>query len=381
MENSDTSISVLIPDGEHYYFRTIANCLSEANNLKIYLFSNKKDLPMRYSRFIDHFSYYPKTSDVKEWIAQINSETERHDIDLILPVFEDSMRALLENKNLLTNAKKLMLLPTLENYKIALNKGLFAQHLYAQNIPQPKTAHTKNGQLANDAVLEIGFPMLVKPGLNSGGGMGIKILKNQEALDGFLTTQKNVDSYVFQEFIEGEDVGCNVLCKNGEILAYTIQKGFLWSSRPYTPQVGLNFIFKEDVYAIVSKLMKSLNWSGVANIDFLFDKKNNCFKVLEINPRYWATMEASLIAGVNFPYLYCLMSLGKSFEQPTYRHISYLSVQGVIISVRKDIGLLARPRYLLKNTPLRFAFRDSIAHLYHYSWAIKKTLFSRKQRK
>ena len=79
---------------------------------------------------------------------------------------------------------------------------------------------------------------------------------------------------------------------------------------------------------ITKKLMKSLNWSGVANIDWRYDENNKVFKIIEINTRFWLSTDASSIAGVNFPYLYCLSSLGNEIKLQKTESISYLSLEG-----------------------------------------------------
>ena len=53
------------------------------------------------------------------------------------------------------------------------------------------------------------------------------------------------------------------------------------------------------------KLIRELGWSGVANIDMRFDTPHQTPLVLELNGRYWFSLQGSLIAGINFPLLAC----------------------------------------------------------------------------
>ena len=104
---------------------------------------------------------------------------------------------------------------------------------------------------------------------------------------------------------------------------------------------------KEDkALELAKKLMKSLNWSGVANIDMIYDQERDLVQILEINPRYWLTTDASAIAGVNFPYLYCLNALGINFEVPAYSELNYLNLQGLVKSVSKDPRLLFNFKFI-----------------------------------
>ena len=169
-------------------------------------------------------------------------------------------------------------------------------------------------------------------------------------------------------------MGCNVLCKKGEILAYTMQRGNMWNTKPFSPQIGLDMVYEEDLLNTVKKLMKSLNWSGVANVDLRFDIKNNTYKVLEINPRYWETLHASLMANVNFPYLLCQTTLGKKFEIPAYEHLEYLNLKGIFQKTRTTPSFLLNLKYIWKNTPLKYTFKDPLPTVYKFIWRSKNIL-------
>ena len=67
-------ISILIPDGESHILLYVVNCLSNIKGLQIYVMSNIKNNPMRYSRYIKGFSFYKKTDSNIDWINNINKE-------------------------------------------------------------------------------------------------------------------------------------------------------------------------------------------------------------------------------------------------------------------------------------------------------------------
>jgi len=332
-------ISVLIPDGEIHVLLYVINCLSFFKNIKVYVMSNKKKNHMKHSRFVEKFFYHPETTS-KAWISAINDTAEAYDIDLIMPIYENAIRTLVENKSNLNAPQKLSILPNLDNLNTAGNKGLLYLFLMANQIPCPDSIIVKLDNLPDTK--EFNYPLVVKPVKGGGGGLGIEIIKNKEALTNYYQTYSFDCDTIIQEFIEGYDVCCNVLCKEGEVIAYSIQKGTLFRDGILTPQIGFDFIENEALFQSTKKLMKTLNWSGVANIDWRFDKKNNVFKVIEINTRFWLGTDASAIAGVNFPYLYCLSSLGVSISMRKTESISYLSLEGLAKKIRKN------PLFILK---------------------------------
>ena len=50
-------------------------------------------------------------------------------------------------------------------------------------------------------------------------------------------------------------------------------------------------------------LLNSLKWNGVAMVEFRIDKNTSIPKLMEINPRFWGSLETAIFAGVDFPYL------------------------------------------------------------------------------
>jgi len=57
------------------------------------------------------------------------------------------------------------------------------------------------------------------------------------------------------------------------------------------------------------KILKSLHWHGVAMVEFKKDLHDNQFKLMEINPRFWGSLDLPIASGVDFPYLLYKMSI------------------------------------------------------------------------
>ncbi|MCK5443431.1 MAG: ATP-grasp domain-containing protein, partial [Maribacter sp.] len=178
----------------------------------------------------------------------------------------------------------------------------------------------------------------------------------------------------------GHDIDCSVLCKEGEVLAYTIQKGNLWNKKAFSPPIGLSMVYEPKLLETIKRLMKSLHWSGVAHVDLRYDKKSKTFKVLEINPRYWATLHASLMAGINFPYLLCLSTEGIKYNVPNYENIEYLNLKGLFQRISDNKLFILRWKYIWKNTPLKYTLMDPLPIVYKFIWRTKNIVM-RKFRK
>jgi predicted ATP-grasp superfamily ATP-dependent carboligase len=355
--------TVLIPDGECYITQSIVNGLAQIKGIVIYVISNEENNAVRYSRYVHKYLYYPKTKSDVGWIANIRTVVENHDIDLVMPIWDASIRILIAHRDELSFKAKLVLLPSLSDFDTARDKGLLAAHLEAKNLPGPKSVRIKSiDQL--DKVNRLNFPMLIKPVEGFAGGDRIRLVNSKDDIVAFFIEKKIDYENIAQEFIDGYDFGCNVLCKDGEILAFTIQKGSVPDQKKFAPSIRWEYVNEPELYFIIEGLMKSLNWSGVANIDLLYDKNNSQFYVLEVNARFWGSTDGSTLAGVNFPYLYCLASVGIDFIKPSYRNIKYLSTKGLNKMIKMDKTFLFKLGFILNNTPLKFSLRDPLPMLY-----------------
>jgi len=59
------------------------------------------------------------------------------------------------------------------------------------------------------------------------------------------------------------------------------------------------------------RLLKALNWQGIAMVEFKQDRKSGRFMLMEINGRFWGSLQLAIDAGVNFPVLLTLSAIGQ----------------------------------------------------------------------
>lgn len=334
---------------------------------------------MRYSRHIHNFAFYPKTDIELEWLDNIVEELKKHDIDLVMPIFENGIKTIAKYRNQVSFKDKLCLLPSFDSFKLANDKGLLLNFLNENNLPHPRGIVAKLGGIPKVELLN--YPVLVKPASGLGGGTGICSFDNQNSLEAYFIENRFDYDNIVQERLEGYDIGCSVLCKNGVILAHTIQKATLKDSNPFAPLTGLVFVEDKNLYLTIEKLMKLLNWSGVAHIDLLFDKKDQEFKVLEVNTRFWTSLDASMIAGVNFPYLYILASSGIDFKKPSYEHLEYLNIKGLLKTLKLNKKFIFQTHFILNNTPIKFAIKDPIPFILKYILSFINIITSKLEKK
>lgn len=62
-------------------------------------------------------------------------------------------------------------------------------------------------------------------------------------------------------------------------------------------------------------LAQSLGLSGISMVEYKMNPKTGKPVLMEINPRFWGSLQLAIFAGVDFPYLYYQLSMGQQVEK------------------------------------------------------------------
>ena len=300
-------LSVLIPDADVRL--PVACCLAVSPQVVVHGLAINPGSSLKHSKFFASFEEYEGKFDINGWLQRIGEIIAERQIDVVLPIAEFAVKMLGEYRHALSWSAKLPPLPSPHTLDLVTNKATFADFLDSSAIPHPPTVVVSTRTSARDRLSALRFPVLAKPSCSS-GGIGIRRFEDLDSIIGFLAEQPNGERWVIQTFIEGHDLAVNVLCRDGRVVAATVQNVIKTSSEPFHPAIGIEFGDHPAAMKIAEALINKLGWSGVANIDMRVDARRKIPMVLEINGRYWLSLLGSLNAGVNFPLLACEMCLG-----------------------------------------------------------------------
>jgi len=356
MNNGD--LSVLIIDGESEFSLHVLRCLAQVPRLKVHVLSNAPWAKTRFSRHRASFHLHDHAGNDDGYLETIGRVAKRVNADVILPVDQPGIRFAADHRLLLEKFAAITSVPQLDVFDIAVDKWLLTDFMQKQRIPTPQTilytAATELGQQL-DALT---FPVLIKP-THGGSGRGIQQFNDRTSLGRFLEKEReDTCSYIIQDQVQGYDIDCSVLCQDGEILAYTIQKGIIMNPDRFLPPLAIKFLWHEEVLRVMSKLLAALKWNGVAHVDLVMDEKDHHAKVIDFNARYWGSLLGSLAAGVNFPHIACLAAINKPLPSAEYRHIRYISPSAVR-QVRAQKSLAnGVPEFRFSETGWRYMLAD-----------------------
>ena len=120
---------------------------------------------------------------------------------------------------------------------------------------------------------------------------------------GALREQMHHDPIV-QEYVDGPEYTVRVLADHGEPVVTSIKRlvrGYKYSRGP---SVCHEAVSNPTLEAQATTLLDALDWHGVASVGFKQDTDTGEYKLMEINPRFWANLPLDGHAGVDYPYYY-----------------------------------------------------------------------------
>jgi predicted ATP-grasp superfamily ATP-dependent carboligase len=120
---------------------------------------------------------------------------------------------------------------------------------------------------------------------------------------------------LLQEYVPGEIVDACLLFCRGKPRAGLTQRRILMA-----PAEGGLGTYNEttrdpELMEQAVALLGALDWHGPAQVEFKRDARDGRLRLMEVNPRFWGTLDLSIQAGIDFPYLTALAALQGDIEE------------------------------------------------------------------
>ena len=285
--------------------------------------------------------------------------------DTVFPVLEDTMLLLSKHASRLRCQLGFSDYQTLQT---AMDKSLLIQHAIEHKIPCPKTFFITKPEDIQAYLSEVDFPVILKPGRGAGGkgicsigppGLTPEIAEKFLRDNGHFLVQERIpfDTKYTIGALCNSDNKLKRICVIKERRNYPVETG----QACYVETVNEPRLVK-----FAEKLLSSLNFFGIADIDLVIDNRDNQPKLMEINPRFWGSMQVAINAGMDFPCLLNTMltdgDIEKSYSYKTgvcCRYILYTDLIRLITVLRGDYP----PGY--KKESLRQFFRIPVNDGYY----------------
>jgi biotin carboxylase len=202
--------------------------------------------------------------------------------------------------------------PPPQLYAVARDKLLTARFASQKGVRSAVTLFPDGPAAALQAARDLGFPCVLKP-RKSSGSRGLKIVRQEQDF-GPLYEQVSAGygPPLVQEFIHAGpklDV-CLLYDSHSALKASFVQReirGYPVDNGPSTLQES---VLRPDLVNLSARLLEGTGWKGIAEIEYMLDPRDETPVLLEINPRFWASVKCAMLAGVDFATLALKGALG-----------------------------------------------------------------------
>lgn len=236
--------------------------------------------------------------------------------DFILALGDVTMKLLEDNYSELVKYAQ-MVIPGFQEYNIAADKLKTMQYCMKHNINCPATINPEVEDV-DTFILEYGFPLILKPRVGV-GSVGVLKVENRSHYDAVYTGHhQRHGPLLLQEYVQSDVVQYQAVCFcDGKA---SLKGCVVVTKNRYYPVKGgtgtcTMTINNEAITSMAEKLLKGIGWVGAADIDILYDLKDQQYKVVEINPRVPSNIKLAFRSGVDFAAMYIQSAVAGTFPE------------------------------------------------------------------
>jgi len=313
-------MSVLVTDAHLRYSRVVLQSLGRKGVVTDA--SGEKDNPnvAFYSRYCRNRYVYPSPEQHEE--AFVRTLLKRAaDYDVLMPMHERTVVPISKHLKSFTSIVRVPI-PEYQVLKLALDKAETVRVAENAGIPTPRTYFISDLNELDSLSRRLDYPVVVK--------LRAEMLTPPPryvyaySAEDLIRKYKNMHEIhpypLIQEQIPGEGYGFfAILTEDHEAAAIFCHRRIREFPITGGPSTYCESVYNRKLIANGLKLLKEMKWYGIAMVEFRLDHRDDEFKLMELNPRFWGSLPLAIAAGVNFPYLLYRMALGEEVRpQLTY---------------------------------------------------------------
>ncbi|WP_049631530.1 ATP-grasp domain-containing protein [Cellvibrio sp. pealriver] len=313
--------TILVLDAAQRSALAVTRSLGKLENVRIITADSTPSALAAHSKYSTAYLQSPSSADEPEsylrWIKQICAEAH---YSLVIPVTEITSQLLLMHSEQLGDVR----LP-FANYDTVMSladKYRLLEQAKSAGVPVP--AFRRLSSSADLELQDITYPCVIKPCLSriytAKGWIStsVKLLHNEQDLQDALASAPYLAQYPFmiQEFIPGSGAGLFCLYNQGKPVTFFAHKRL----REKPPQGGVSVLSEsvavdETLKHYAQQLLDHVQWHGVAMVEFRVTPEGMPY-LMEVNTRFWGSLQLSIDAGVDFPRLLVQAELGIQGDIP-----------------------------------------------------------------
>lgn len=254
----------------------------------------------------------------EEFLEKIASIVNTYDIDLLIPVTDVCVIPISESV-ILSNLSCKIPIPNKDTLHLAANKNKLVRLASELGVNVPDSQTIESFDDLESLKISISYPVVIKPSRSRVLVDGkwkftsVDYADNKKAL---LSKLKNIHRKTYpvmiQERILGPGIGAFYCYEHGKCITKFSHRRI----REKPPSGGVSVLRESiGIDPIVDEhsqiLLDHLKWHGVAMVEYKYDEKRNIPYLMEINGRFWGSLQLAIDSGIDFPKHLADISSGK----------------------------------------------------------------------
>jgi protein-tyrosine-phosphatase/predicted ATP-grasp superfamily ATP-dependent carboligase len=228
-------------------------------------------------------------------------------------------------------------------------------------VPVPTSVTIARAAELEPALATMRFPVVAKPADKSRKSthpFKTRTFTSADELRAVFAMQTRFgEGLLFQSYHAGQGVGIELLLAGGEVLT-SFQHRRLSENPPSggVAVVAISEAVDPKLLDYSTRLLRALEWDGVAMVEFRHDAATGETALMEVNGRFWGSLPLNAAAGVDFPLYAWHLSQGIIPAPPTTYPIG--------LRVRWTAGALERAGHVFAELPEdRISLRNAVHQL------------------
>jgi predicted ATP-grasp superfamily ATP-dependent carboligase len=232
----------------------------------------------------------------------------------------------------------------------AFDKARTVAQAESCGVSTPPTRAPASLEECRAAAEAVGFPCVVKPRFsNAWDGdrflpdRGTAYVKGRDELDAAVLARRQGEHWpLLQGFVPGQGKGIFALCDRGRAVAWFAHER-LRDVRPSGSGSSLrrSVPLPERLRRPAERLLARLGWHGPAMVEFRDDGVQPPW-LMEVNGRFWNSLQLAIDAGVDFPRMWLAVLEGRRVGPPA-GYAEGVTVRWLWGDVKRFLNILAGP--------------------------------------
>jgi len=271
------------------------------------------------SKYVKNKIWLPKDNFFNAFKSHLAKYSRKYDV--INPIDVSTMlmvQDICQNGHIPCN----YLIPKKETLIVADNKELLTQHAQRTGLKCPESYfRISPDDVASLSHSELTYPCIIKfRGADRAShwepDQRYRIVSSPQELVTEYRRMHHIEPYpIIQEYISGQGFGYFALYdKSKRLKAQFCHRRIREYPIAGGPSSCCESYYDADLVAIGKRLLESLEWTGLAMVEFKYDRSRKRLYIIEVNPRYWGSLPLAVHSGVNFPVLHILSALEEDYE-------------------------------------------------------------------